>query len=414
MTVARHNWIDARSCGAASGDGFEIAATSDRSRVLGRWPRSGRADSQAALAAAAKGGPEWRRRPRSERARLLLEAARILDAAPDPGGLIAARLSLEPSELAVHVDGVGEMLARALAGERPELTAPPRGMTGVALHALHWSEIVREPARRIFSALAAGQSVVILSDRRLPMVADAIASALAAAGLPPGAWSLLHDDGATARRELLSHDVVDAVCAAAPRAGLQRVARESSASRARMLDLVALCNTSHFVGLCDDAADAAAHVIAAAFGRARALSGQAPGQIGRVLCHERVFSKFTAALLAALETDRDILHPIPPIDYLAPGYTSRVHELGIDEGATLLHPRSFEAAPGNAERLGALVFTNVDPFLRLAALSRPAPCVCLMRVVSEAAGAALARRFDEPVEVLSGSASEPDGDLDAM
>jgi acyl-CoA reductase-like NAD-dependent aldehyde dehydrogenase len=414
LTVARHNWIDARSCGAASGDGFEIAATSDRSRALGRWPRSGRADAQAALAAAAKGGAEWRQRPRSERAELLREAARRLDAAPDAAGLIAARLSLEPSELAVHVHGVGEVLARAISDERPELVAPPREMTGVAIHALHWSEIVREPARRIFSALAAGNSVVILSDRRLPMAADAIASALAAAGLPPGTWSLLHDDGATALRELLSHDVVDAVCAAAPRAELQRLARESSASPARTLELVPLCNTSHVVGLDDDPSAAAAHVVAAAFGRARGLSGQAPGQIGRVLCHERVFSKFTAALLAALETDRDIRHPIPPIDALAQGYTARVHDLGIDEGATLLHPRSFGAAPENAERLGALVFTNVDPFLRLAALSRPAPCVCLMRVVSDGAGAALARSFDAPVEVLSGSAGEPDGDLRAM
>ncbi len=412
MTDARQNWIDARSTGAASGDGFEIAAASDRSRVLGRWPRSGRADAHAALAAAAQGGPRWTRTPRSERAQLLREAARRLDAAPDPIGLIAARLSLEPSELAVHVEGLGSMLAHVIADERTALGVPFGGMGGVAIHAPHWSEILREPARRLFAALAAGKSVVLLSDRRLPMAADAIASALAAAGLPPGAWSLLHDDGATALRELLSHEVVDAVCAAAPRAELQRVAREARARRA--LELVPLCNTSHVVGLADEPSSAAARVIEAAFGRARALSGQAPGQIGRVVCHERVFSKFTAALLAGLETDRDLLHPIPPIDALAESYTSRVRELGIDEGATLLYPPSSAAAPLNAERLNALVFTNVDPFLRLAALSRPGPCVCLMRVVSDVAGAALAQSFDAAVEDLSGSSGEPDGDLGAM
>lgn len=409
MTVARHNWIGARSCDAASGDGFELAATSDRARVLGRWPRSGRADVQAALAAAESGRLAWRRTPRSERAHLLREAARALDAAPDPGGWIAARLSLEPSELAVHTEGLGPLLERAIADERPEHRGPSDGL---AIHAPHWSEIVREPARRIFSALLAGEPVVLLSDRRLPMAADAIASALASAGLPPGVWSLLHDDGATALRELLSVAHVGAVCAAAPRAELQRLASESKENR--VLDLVPLRNTSHVVGLADDPHASAARVIEGAFGRARALSGQAPGQIGRVLCHERSFSTFTAALLAGLETGRDIQHPIPPIDALAEIYASRVRELGIDEGATLLHPTTPEGAEENADRLGALVFTNVDPFLRLAALSRPAPCVCLMRVVSDAAGAALAQSFDQPVEVLSASAGEPDGDLGAM
>jgi acyl-CoA reductase-like NAD-dependent aldehyde dehydrogenase len=186
---------------------------------------------------------------------------------------------------------------------------------------------------------------------------------------------------------------------------MKRLARESGSSRA--LDLVVLANRSHVVGLEDDPTSAAALVIATGFGRSRALSGQAPGQTGRVLCHERVFSRFTAALLAALDTDRDVSRPIPPVDERARAYAVRVRDLGIDEGATLLHPRSFDVS-------GPIVFTNVDPFSRVAGLSRPAPCVCLMRVSSDAAGAALAQSFDPPstAELLSTS-SEPEDDFEA-
>lgn len=423
MTDARQNWIGARWCSAASGDGFDLAPLADGSRALGRWPRSGRLDARAALAAAQSAQATWQQTAHSERVRLLRKAARALDSSPDPGGTIAARLTLAPDEFAPHVANLGDTLERAMPGERDDSTVRPQGRPrGVAVHAPHWSELVREPARRLFAALAAGETVVLLSDRRLPMAADAIATALAHADLPPGVWSLLHEDGATCLRDLLAHDDVGALCAAGPRVQMHRLARESlaGATRARSLELVPLSNTSHVIRLEDDPSAAAAHVIDAAFGRAHALSGQAPGQVGRVLCNERVFSRFSAELLSGLEHSPDVLHAVPLIDGEARQHASRARELGLDEGATLIHPRSLDLAAAQGESENAtpatLVFTNVDPFLRLAGLSRPSPCLCLMRVVSDSAGAALALSFDQAVSVedLSAQSGGAAGDFDAL
>src|SRR6185503_3307684 len=53
-------------------------------------------------------------------------------------------------------------------------------------------------ARAAFSALLAGRGVILVSDPHSPMLADALARALAR--LPQGAVSVLHDDGRTLLR----------------------------------------------------------------------------------------------------------------------------------------------------------------------------------------------------------------------
>lgn len=62
-----------------------------------------------------------------------------------------------------------------------------------------------------------------------------------------------------------------------------------------------------------------------------------------------------------------------------------MREEGLAEGATLIH----EGAPGESRRpsrramMGPLVFTNVEAHMRLAAWSRPAPVLLLMRSSAE-------------------------------
>lgn len=209
------------------------------------------------------------------------------------------------------------------------------------------------------------------------------------------------------------------------------------------LDLCVLRNASILVGQASDPAACAREVVERAFGRAQSLFGQRPGSIGRVLCHERQFSRFTAELLAEIERDHDATRPLAAREIATLDHLRRAQELGLDEGATLLCSRESSVqsaaaqrrshardpapdvapvsrAPGSAPSreprpeamLWPAVFTNVEEHMRIAWLGRPAPFLCLMRVASDESGAALARTLDgDPVaEDLSARANEPAGE----
>jgi acyl-CoA reductase-like NAD-dependent aldehyde dehydrogenase len=211
------------------------------------------------------------------------------------------------------------------------------------------------------------------------------------------------------------------------------------------LDLTALCNASYLVARDADPALAAREVVERAFGRVWALSGQRPGSIGRVLCHERSFSRFSAELLLEIERHPDASRPLAAREAATLDHLRRAHELGLDEGATLVYSRAEAPARSGAARTDAssrssatesssastrassqaasaasapsrgsapdlsrepraeamlwpAVFTNVEEHMRIAWLGRPAPILCLMRVASDESGGALARAIErDPV-----------------
>jgi len=209
------------------------------------------------------------------------------------------------------------------------------------------------------------------------------------------------------------------------------------------LDLRILRNASFLVWQASDPAVCAREVVKRAFGRAQSLYGQRPGSIGRVLCHERQLSRFTAELLAEIERDPEAARPLAAREIATLDHLRRAQELGLDEGATLLCSRESSAQNASARRglharepapdvapvsrragaapsreprpeamLWPAVFTNVEEHMRIAWLGRPAPFLCLMRVASDESGAALARTLDgDPVaEDLSARANGAAGE----
>jgi hypothetical protein len=192
------------------------------------------------------------------------------------------------------------------------------------------------------------------------------------------------------------------------------------AARAPRLELEVLRNRTRVVTRDEDVEAAAEDVVQRAFGRARSLSGRRPGSIARVACHERAFSRFSAALLERLDRDPDVASPLSARERSELDHLRRARELGIDEGATLVFSRervarhedrdaeardaratsarSMPPALSRDRRAEAIlwpaVFTNVEEHMRLAWLGRPAPVLCLMRVASDERGAALAEEID--------------------
>jgi acyl-CoA reductase-like NAD-dependent aldehyde dehydrogenase len=434
--AVRHgNWIGGEWIPARFAHTFEPDAGSE-SGARARFPRSSAADVDAALAACARARAQWSARSVDERRAVLVEAARQLARDPDPGGLLAAALGASRDELAQHARDLARQLEHDLARERDR----SRGRTAPSMRvcAPHWSELWLAPAREILGALLSGSSIVLLSDRHAPFLAEAIARSLDAASLAPGVLALLHDDGDACLNALLAHEEVDVVSVAAPRARIREIERRAQRLRARsrpdpapargpsaaeraarlrfgsgvddrpgpVLDARCLRNATYMVNADADPDAAAREVVARAFGRSQALSGQLPGSIGRVACHERSFSRFSAALLERLDRDADVARPLCALDPATLEHARRARELGLDEGATLVFSRpktraSDDAGGEQASRerrpeaiLWPTVFTNVEEHMRLAWLGRPAPVLCLMRVPSDERGAAMARDLD--------------------
>ncbi len=320
-----------------------------------------------------------------------LEAALGLDADEPCPALVPT-----PEELAVALQpsfGVG--LGDGVADE-------------VVLVLAHWSEGLRGLARRVLTALAGGAGVVILSDPRLPLAADALARAVAAAperarrATGAGALSVLHDDGLTvlraagalaSERPLALWGLAADPRLAAAGGAFERVIREPSYAR------------SLVVGARDDIRRAAREAVLQACGRSATLSGQLSGRIGRVLCHELRFSEFTNELLIELDDAETSRPPLPLVDESIERTLLEARALGLDEGACLIAGGEPSARTASGSfRYGLAVFTNVDPSRSLVRQSSPCPLLSLVRVPSEAVGQRLARELDSPA---AGSSAGP-------
>src|SRR5262249_53960770 len=75
---AFHNLIGGESVPARSGSTFESVNPADRADVVGVFPRSDAADVAAAVEAAERAFPAWRRTPQPARADVLRRAAQLL------------------------------------------------------------------------------------------------------------------------------------------------------------------------------------------------------------------------------------------------------------------------------------------------------------------------------------------------
>jgi len=117
----------------------------------------------------------------------------------------------------------------------------------------------------------------------------------------------------------------------------------------------------------EDWAACARQIAERTFGAAGDLGMSTLG-LRRVHVDERIFSDFTASLLAACEPLVECHERAPRWDQGQWEFLRRARQVGLDEGGTLLIDRPI-----------ALLFTELDPRLRLCAQSRPAPLLCLLR-----------------------------------
>ncbi len=206
---------------AASGETLEVVSPYT-GRVVARVPASGKADVDAAVAAAKAAAPGWRATPIKERAQKLFRLRELLLAHLDELGDLAAQESGKTRDegKAGVLKGV-EVLEYALSLqnlERGGATEVSRGVTcelrreplGVVAGIVPFNFPAMVPMWMFPIALATGNCFVMKPSEKVPSTMCRIGALLVEAGFPPGVFQLVHGGRAVAEA-LAEHPDVKAV-----------------------------------------------------------------------------------------------------------------------------------------------------------------------------------------------------------
>lgn len=213
------------------------------------------------------------------------------------------------------------------------------------------------------SALAAGCPVVVKAHEAHPGTSEIIGAALtravAAAGLPPGVFSVLHADGPTAGQQLAAHPAITAVAVTGSRrAGLALAA--VAAARPVPIPVYAEMSSVNPVYLLPGAlADAAADLGAAYTGSLTLGAGQFCTNPGIVIgVAGPGLDQFTAAATAAVQASA----PAPMLTSgIAAAYADGVERLAGSPGTTVIARAQQPGQDGWGS--AALAATTADQFL---------------------------------------------------
>ena len=349
---------------------------------LGSWPTSGPLDVERALdaiaAAAKEGAPAFE--PVELRA-CFERAARTIAADAEAADLLARRIGMERSALHPHVarleDGLDIPVARAEGAA---------GTGRVALIAPDWSDLYELPWRVAAEELCRGRSLLLAADPRVPVLAERLAAAWLEGGVPAERVSVLHGLSGDGLAAAVADPRVDAVHASGARARIRWLRELCVRAGTAVQDLRLLRSEACEVGLHDDLEGAARRVIDLAFGESRSLFGQRRGQVSRVYCAARVFSRFTEALLGEFEREGKERDggakggEVPMIDRAAAEAVRRHWAIGLDEGATLIAGGRSAAGERLAScHLSPAIFTNLEPHMIALQRQAPMPILGLVR-----------------------------------
>ncbi|RMD94520.1 MAG: aldehyde dehydrogenase family protein [Alphaproteobacteria bacterium] len=287
-----------------TGVAVENINPSDLSDVIDAHAQAGRAETQAAIAAARDAFPGWAATTPEERHDILKAAGDEIMARREEIGTLLAR-----EEGKTRAEGIaeatraarifdffagealrpgGELVPSARPGVSVEITREP---VGVVAAITPWNYPIAIPAWKIAPALAFGNTVVFKPAELVPGCAWALADILHRAGVPAGAFNLLTGPGRVVGQELLDNRGVDAVTFTGSAATGQRVA---AACAARMCRFQLEMGGKNPMVVLDDAdlETALACVIDAAFGS----TGQRCTATSRLIVTEGIHGRLVEEL----------------------------------------------------------------------------------------------------------------------
>jgi succinate-semialdehyde dehydrogenase / glutarate-semialdehyde dehydrogenase len=183
-------------------DGQPVINPADES-VIGIVPHAGRAELDAALAAATEGFRVWRNTSAAKRADIILRAARLIrerveDAAVamtlEQGKTVAeARLEVLRGCDIIEWDATEgrRVYGRVIPGEPGMRHTVLRQPVGIVAAFSPWNFPLASPARKVAGALSAGCSIILKASEETPAGAVQLVRAFHDAGVPPGVVNLV-------------------------------------------------------------------------------------------------------------------------------------------------------------------------------------------------------------------------------
>ena len=364
----------------------------------------GPADIDRAVAAASHAFTEgpWPHLPARERARILTKVADAIEAR---GPRIA---ELETFDTGLPVTQARGQAARA--AENFRFFAD----TAVALHEdafrnnRQFGYVIRKPAGvaglitpwntpfmletwKLAPALAAGCTVVLKPAEWTPLSASVLPEIMTEAGLPDGAFNLVHGIGEVAGAALVAHPDVPRISFTGE-TSTGRTIMAAAAPHLKGLSME-LGGKSPCVIFADADLDAATD--SALFG-VFSLNGERCTAGSRILAERAVYPDLVTRLAARAERIR-VGPPSDPNTEIGalvhPEHYARVLsyiQAGLDEGARLVAGGARPQTQPTGNYLAATVFADVEPWMRIFREEIFGPVVCVTPFDDEAAAIALA------------------------
>ena len=332
------------------------------SKVLARVAQGSNSDVDAAVKAARKALPAWRKLSGHQRARHLYALARTVQRnsrllavleAMDNGKSIRETRDIDIPLVARHFyhhAGWAQLL---------ETEFPGHHGAGVVGQIIPWNFPLLMLAWKVAPALAAGCTVILKPAEFTPLTALAFAELAADAGLPPGVLNILTGDGATGAA-LVDHPDIDKI-AFTGSTDVGRLIRKATAGSGKKLSLE-LGGKSPFIVFDDADLDSVVEGVVDAIWFNQ---GQVCCAGSRLLMQEGIAEKLVAKLRARMEK----LRVGSPLDkavdmgaIVAPVQLERIRSLveqGAKEGAQMWQPSW--AVPKEGCFYPPTLFTNVAP-----------------------------------------------------
>src|SRR5215217_5122809 len=208
--IEAKNFIGGEWVPADSGEVYEVTNPANPSEILGTTPKSGKAEAERAIGAAAEAAPGWKATLPAERGAILSKAADLLESQVDELAELMAREVGKPI-----VESRAEV-ARAAAifhyygseGWRLDGIMPPSTRPGVHISSAReplgvvalitpWNFPLAIPTWKMAPALICGNAIVIKPATDASLDAAALMRVLAEAGLPDGVVNMVTGSGGT-------------------------------------------------------------------------------------------------------------------------------------------------------------------------------------------------------------------------
>ncbi|MBM3274762.1 MAG: aldehyde dehydrogenase family protein [Betaproteobacteria bacterium] len=303
------------------------------------------ADVEVAVAAARRAFETYSLSTREERLDLLQRLddaymARFEDIAQaisaEVGAPITLARGLQAQTGVIHIKTCTEILRSYRFFEDRGSTRIAREPVGVCGLITPWNWPINQICVKLIPALAAGCTVVLKPSEVTPACASILAEVMAAAGVPPGVFNLIHGDGPTVGEAIAAHPGIDMISfTGSTRAGIQ-VGRTAAGTVKRVA--LELGGKSPYLLLPDADVDAA---VAACVDWIILNSGQSCSAPTRLLVPVQMMDRVTERAIA-LMSKAVIGDPADEATTMGPVVSKvqwdRVQRLirsGIEQGANL-------------------------------------------------------------------------------